>query len=272
MGIIKLFNLNKMSGICSKKFVKGTGKPNTEKLLIIGPSNSGKTTLAVNLIVFEIKPFSAIVFIIPKSSWEDEPIQTLKHYCKEAEIPLHIVDNVKQIPEIIGGAVFVIDDHYTSSNRNPEIEKLLMETVNRGRKIGVHILYIAQDSIRIPSEIKNNNTGIFLSGEIINQENLFKRLRIPEPIYKPKSESYKWYEVGKKDGETLLTEIEFPEPESDGQIVRQLKKKKKGAGKYLSNSTPIEKRLLKLEDAANIGNNAAASAVVRASHIPSPLF
>jgi energy-coupling factor transporter ATP-binding protein EcfA2 len=250
-----------MSGICNSKFIKGKGMPNTEKFLIIGPSGSGKTTLAVNLIVYTIKSFGGIVFIIPKMSQKDEPITTLEYYCKEAKIPVYLLDvndiSLGQIPEIEGGGVYVIDDYYLSSGRDTTIERLLMEMVNKGRKLGMHVLYLAQLATRLPAEIKNNNSGIYLSSEIINKPKIYESLNISKPDIIPKTSKHRWYSYENDE----LIEQEFVSPEKSNEIKEILEAKvpeeiKKKQKKYTFQGG-LKNAMKCIKDSANMGNNIA---------------
>ena len=199
----------------------------TQKILIVGESGSGKTTLACNLMYYTIKPFSHVVFITP--SQDDVSLNLFKELCEKAEIPFFVKDDKTflSVPELPGGSVWVIDDYYTSTGRNSQIETLLKELVNRGRHKERHVIYCAQLASRLPSEIKSNNTDLFISKTVAEDENNYEKLGVPTP-YKEEIDKVKdeesdriWYKVKNK----RLYEVVQKPPINKSQIIQRLKSK-----------------------------------------------
>lgn len=227
-----------MSGLMSKKFAvkNGKGYKSTEKILIVGPSGSGKTSLACNLIYYRIKPFCEIVFVMPEGSHSDCSIETLKKWCNDVDIPVSTItiedllagknkDKNKGI-QISDSSVWVIDDYYTSTSRNMSVEKLLKELVNRGRHDGKHVIYCAQLARNLPAEIKINNTGIYLSGDIVGDEDLYQYFSIKPPnnidvLAREKFDKHTWLEYDKD----VTQPIEFVEPHGMAHIRQTLEHK-----------------------------------------------
>ena len=130
------------------------------------------------------------------------------------------------------GTVVIIDDYYTSTGRDPNLEHLLKHLINTGRHSGIHIIYCAHLATRLPNEIKTNNNGIYISGSFMNNESVFKGLGYPMPEkeniigYTDSIENEKkaWYlldpMVTDKDGNIILTRIIFEEPLNGMKAIR----------------------------------------------------
>ena len=191
-----------MTGILQDKYVNEVCPENkykqTSKILIIGPSGSGKTTLAINLCFYTIEHFGAIHIITPLDSQTDEKFIFLANLCKDANIQIQFntaedigtegssslgsrVRNGTPILTNKSGTVVIIDDYYTSTGRDPNLEYLLKHLINTGRHSGIHIIYCAHLATRLPNEIKTNNNGIYISGSFMNNESVFKGLGFPMP-------------------------------------------------------------------------------------------
>ena len=180
-----------MAGILQDKYVNEVCPENkykqTSKILIIGPSGSGKTTLAINLCFYTIEHFGAIHIITPLDSQTDEKFIFLANLCKDANIQIQfntaeeVGNNKTPILTNKSGTVVIIDDYYTSTGRDPNLEHLLKHLINTGRHSGIHIIYCAHLATRLPNEIKTNNNGIYISGSFMNNESVFKGLGYPMP-------------------------------------------------------------------------------------------
>lgn len=200
----------------------------TKKILIVGESGSGKTTLACNLIYYYIKPFTHVVFVTP--SHEDISLNVFRELCEKSGIAFFIKDDKTflSVPEMPGGGVWVIDDYYTSTGRNQAIETLLKELVNRGRHKEKHVIYCAQLASRLPSEIKSNNTDLFISKAVAEDEKNYERLGVPTPhkeeldnIKDEDDMEKKWYKYKTR----RLYEVKEKTPINRHQIIQKLKSK-----------------------------------------------
>lgn len=204
----------------------------TEKILIVGESGSGKTTLAINILFYLIKPFSSICFITP--SKEDTSIAAFKAICVASNMPLYIFDIEQGIPDL-SFAVFVIDDYYTSTGRDGRVETLLKTLVNRGRHKGNHVIYNAQLANRIPAEIKNNNTGVYLSAGMIADEGIWDKLNKNKPINVDESllKEGRWFKYSFDKGKGVLVEVSW-RTLYPAEIVQRMKGKSRGLPKAKS--------------------------------------
>jgi ABC-type oligopeptide transport system ATPase subunit len=219
-----------------KKNVKQMNK--TEKYLIIGASGSGKTTFACNMLYYHVKPFCGIVVISPHKNENDQnaseteaevvddiSISTLQYNCEKAKMPIYrkTFEEFGTIPDIEDSSVWIIDDYYTSTGRNKDLEVFLKQLVNNGRHTGKHVIYCAHNVKYLPHEIKDNNTGIFLSEEVASKESVYKSLGldIPKNIPEFKNE-HNFYKVGKNGYLDLVT---FSEPKFKSNIPQKLENK-----------------------------------------------
>lgn len=215
-------------GFLVDKFKKKGDKEykRTEKFLVVGPSGSGKTSIAVNLVYYLIAPCNGIVFILPKGSHTDTSIKRLQKYCEKAKMPFYIktFEDYLTIPDIPESSVWVIDDYYTSTNRDPGVERFIKGLVNNGRHEGKHIIYCAHLANRLPAEIKINNTGIFISGVFASEPDFYSGLDVSPPKIMPEPstlDDHIWYKYNRDE----LERVAFKEPINESQIIQNIRNK-----------------------------------------------
>jgi hypothetical protein len=211
--------LQKSGGLAtlSNKTSIGQGYKSTEKYLVIGKSGSGKTQLAFDLIYFIIQPFSSIVYI--NSHFDDKILLNFSKWCEEAGIPVYNIpsDDLSVIPDITNG-VFLIDDCYTSTGRDKNIELLVKELWNKGRWKGNHVIYIAHTDKRLPTETLYNSSGVFV-------DKYYPKFPCSSIIPSNKN-TRAWYKLDdplSDDGK--VQEIQFASPGSKQEIIKKLRSK-----------------------------------------------
>lgn len=212
----------KKSGIIkvSNKVITGQGYKSTEKLLIVGKSGSGKTTLAFELALNSISKYSSIVYIC--SHFNDNIVINFEKWTEKAAIPFYEISvdtksDSLNIPNLTN-ALFIIDDYYTSSGRPKMLEKLIKELVNAGRHAGNHIIYIAHSPKYLPTEIIDNNSGVFV-------DRPYKKFPVSYAI-DPENKEY-WYKITNDalSDDATIKLVEFPEYSSEKDIIKKLKSK-----------------------------------------------
>jgi hypothetical protein len=161
------FNLHKNQsgkGVLGFEFSKSKIKPhkNTWRLLIIGPTNSGKTTIFVNSLLYFPRPIKTITYLGPTSTLEDEAPKKLEIICRKSGInynPINVDLNEQQaIPDLEKPEVVVFDDLY----KNKKIDSLVDDVFIRGRHNLQHGVYITQTPAFVPSSVRNNYTYLVL--------------------------------------------------------------------------------------------------------------
>ena len=222
-----------MSGVVGliNKSRKGAKYFNSTKILIVGPSGCGKTTLAINLAINNISPYSNVIYVSPESSADDSIIVNFKEWLKKAGIPFFhclVNGNSLQIPKI-GNALFIIDDYYTSTGRPPILEKLIKTLLNRGRHDNNHILYLAQCASRLQPEMKQNNNGVYLK----SREIAFNVFNIPLERL-PYIDESEWNLIKPNQDIKFVKTIHIPPIKTIAEVVKKLKSKIKVKQKDIS--------------------------------------
>lgn len=148
---------------------------NTFRVLIIGPTNSGKSTLFSNIIKDFPRPIKTISYLAPSSSLEDETPLKLGIILNKVGInwnPIPVDDNFVDLPNMEKPELVVFDDLY----KNKKIESLIDACFIRGRHDKRHATYITQSPAFVPSAVRNNYTYLILHKDFFNcdVENKFK--------------------------------------------------------------------------------------------------
>lgn len=150
---------------------------NTWRVLIVGPSNSGKTTLFGNIIPMFPRPIKSITYIAPLSSQKDEAPQKLKEICKKVGIKWNGVDPEKlAMPDTEKPEIVVFDDLF----KVKKVEPLVDEFAIRGRHEGRHVVYMTQSPAYVPNSIKVNSNYVILHKDFFNEDS-FHKLHLEEP-------------------------------------------------------------------------------------------
>ena len=212
-----------MAGVLNlvNKSKKGVKYFNSTKYLVVGPSGSGKTVLTVNLAVFQIKPYSNVVYISPESSAGDSTIVNFRDWCGKAGIPFYhcrIENNALNIPKI-NNALFIIDDYYTSTGRPGVLETVIKKLFNVGRHDSNHVVYIAQCGSRLQPEVLQNNNGIFLKSQEFAEKFGLDKNKIPY------INGDNWYMIKPNQDSKYIRETDFPPIFSIQEVIKKLKSK-----------------------------------------------
>jgi len=147
---------------------------NTLRIVIIGPSNSGKTTMFVNLLKDFPRPIKSISYIAPYSSLHDEGPVKLKNICEKVKMVFSPIqgdgkDGV-QLPDNPKPEVVVFDDMY----KQKKVEALVDEVFIRGRHDQRHGVYITQSPAYVPSSAKNNYSYLIIHKDFLNNDTELK--------------------------------------------------------------------------------------------------
>lgn len=168
---------------------------NTWRVLIVGPSNSGKTTLFGNIIPSFPRPIKSITYVAPLSSQKDEAPQKLKEICKKAGINWNGVDPEKLVmPDVEKPEIVVFDDLFKVKKVDPLVDAFSI----RGRHEGRHVVYMTQSPAFVPNSIKVNSNYVILHRDFFN-EDTFKKLHLEDPDIDPR-EAFHIFRAGKYEG------------------------------------------------------------------------
>lgn len=168
-------------GILDFEYTKDKIKPhgNTWRMLIIGPSNSGKTTLFTNSIPFFPRPINSISYIGPTSTLEDEAPKKLAMILKKTGInwnPINVdTESFIEIADVEKPEIVVFDDVYKLKKLEPYVDSVFI----RGRHNGQHAVYITQTPAFVPSSVRNNYTWLVLHSSLLN-EDVEKKFAFPK--------------------------------------------------------------------------------------------
>lgn len=174
--------------------------------LIIGPSKSGKSTLITNTLLYETPhSFDKIIFFMGRVSYQNKCAQVLKHVCNLAGIKTQWINTDNDIkPEwsnsiqdcfenlnedgsskyIYGdttnATIMVMDDLYTLPNTHYMVNFMdTMACMGRHRKTSCFVCF--QGFSRLSNKIVDNSTRIFLFNQILNREDLWRKLKRQPP-------------------------------------------------------------------------------------------
>ena len=172
---------------------------NAIKILLIGSSGSGKSTNVLNLLLESPNSYEAIHLICPESSYNNETYTTLRYYCGKAGIKFYWSDSDSDIPLEFGNAdekdnrgsskflhnnklpMFVIFDDCYKGNKSSWITELMSECFIKLRHRMINTIICQQSPNYIQSSVILNWSHLFISGNFLNREGIWDRLKIPTP-------------------------------------------------------------------------------------------
>jgi len=143
---------------------------NTFRVILVGPSNSGKTTAFTNLIPDFPRPVKSITYIAPSSSHSDEGPIKLKAICEKVGINWNPVKVEDKKPIEIGNVekpeIVVFDDLWKYKRTEPLIDEVFI----RGRHDQRHGVYMAQTPAYVPTSARNNYSHCVLHKDFFNED------------------------------------------------------------------------------------------------------
>lgn len=230
--------------IFADKFIKKQYRPSkpTKKAAFIGGSHSGKTTNMINYFIHIINDCCAVVIIAPLITHQDEKKLVLKEWCEDAGMPIYFCTasseavgraaehSFTKVPKFPAGSVYIVDDCYTSTDRDKEVEHLVKHLVNVGRHDGIHILYAAHLPIHLPSEIKYNCDHMFIHSKFAVIPDTYDRLALRDASQdlkeKAKNNDKKWYLYDDTDlFKGKVNEVVWPVIKTRNDLVEKIKNK-----------------------------------------------
>ena len=173
--------------------------------LIIAPSKSGKSFL-INQLIYEIPhSFDKICFFMGKVSYQNKCPQVLKHICNLAGIKTQWINTDSEIkPEFskseqqcfenlnddgssnyiydntTNPSIYIFDDLYTKDSKHWVVNFMdTMACLGRHRKTSCFVAF--QGFSRLSNKIVDNSTRIFLYHNILDREDLWRKLKIMPP-------------------------------------------------------------------------------------------
>ena len=173
--------------------------------LIIAPSKSGKSFL-INQLIYEIPhSFDKVIFFMGKVSYQNKCPQVLKHVCNLAGIKTQWINTDSDIKpdwskseqecfenlnddgsskyiydDTTNPTIMVLDDLYTKQSSHWTVNLLdSMACMGRHRKTSCFVAF--QGFSRLSNKIIDNASKIFLYYQILDREDLFRKLKIMPP-------------------------------------------------------------------------------------------
>ena len=173
--------------------------------LIIAPSKSGKSFL-INQLIYEIPhSFDKIIFFMGKVSYQNKCPQVLKHVCNLAGIKTQWINTDSEIkPEwskseqecfenlnedgsskyiyddTTNPTIMVLDDLYSKQTTHWTVNFMdSLACMGRHRKTSCFVAF--QGFSRLSNKIIDNSTRIFLYHNILDREDLWRKLKIMPP-------------------------------------------------------------------------------------------
>ena len=253
--------------------------------LIIGPSKSGKSLLTSQLLYEIPHSFDKVIFFMGRISYENKCPQILKHVCNLAGIKTQWINTDRdEKPEwsnsiqdcfenlnedgsskyIYGDTtnptIMIMDDLYTLPNTHYMVNFMdTMGCMGRHRKTSCFIAF--QGFSRLSNKLIDNATKIFLYSQILDREDLFRKLKRQPPSNLnqilediKKGINTRWYYL---DDDMLREYIPF-NIVSKQQAVNKLKSKLPKSildEKKKKELEEMEKRRIELEKELNIHND-----------------
>lgn len=173
--------------------------------LIIAPSKSGKSFL-INQLIYEIPhSFDKIIFFMGRVSYQNKCPQVLKHVCNLAGIKTQWINTDSEIKpdwsnsiqdcfenlnddgsskyiynDTTNPSIFIYDDLYAKEAKHWVVN--FMDTIaclGRHRKTSCFVAF--QGFSRLSNKIVDNSSRIFLYFQILDREDLFRKLKIMPP-------------------------------------------------------------------------------------------
>ena len=148
-----------VDSINSDKSKHGSLLPNTVRCIISGPSNCGKTNVAMNLIIHENGLRFMNVYVYSKSLFQPK-YQVLERAIKN--VPgvsynkYNSDDNIMQPHEAKPYSIFIFDD-VSCENQNMITKYFCM-----GRHNQIDLIYIGQTYSKIPKQLIRDNANILI--------------------------------------------------------------------------------------------------------------
>ena len=173
--------------------------------LIIAPSKSGKSFL-INQLIYEIPhSFDKVIFFMGKVSYQNKCPQVLKHVCNLAGIKTQWINTDSDIKpdwskseqecfenlnddgsskyiydDTTNPTIMVLDDLYSKPATHWTVNFLdSLACMGRHRKTSCFVAF--QGFSRLSNKIIDNASKIFLYYQILDREDLFRKLKIMPP-------------------------------------------------------------------------------------------
>ena len=173
--------------------------------LIIAPSKSGKSFL-INQLIYEIPhSFDKICFFMGRVSFQNKCPQVLKHICNLAGIKTQWINTDSDIKpdwskseqqcyenlnddgssnyiydNTTNPSIYIFDDLYTKDSKHWVVNFMdTMACLGRHRKTSCFVAF--QGFSRLSNKIVDNASRIFLYFNILDREDLFRKLKIMPP-------------------------------------------------------------------------------------------
>lgn len=218
--------------------------------LIIGPSASGKSTLAANLAVYLVKRYNNLIIISP--STDDQNLKALAKFCKDAKlnvlwttiddkgnlsIPVEMDDPEKEkkdekkknkdkekinkdeykdiVVPSLSKSLFIIDDYYTQKGMPKALSSLISSLFIKGRHNKNNVIYIAHSNRNIPHEIKLGCNALFIDRPY---DNIALSDRIKDTNFS------EWYQLDSYTSPSTIDLVQF-KPITRDELIRKLKDK-----------------------------------------------
>lgn len=196
-------------GVMNFEWGYGQSTYQNEQILVLGASKSGKS-YTINSLILELKQsFSYVCIFTGKSSYNNVACQALKGMCEAAGIhfswfntdidrPIEYAEenisfedykkkyemednSISKIYDNSFPSIYILEDLY-SKGTDTHIFKFIedLSIKSRHKKISFFINY--QSYTRLSSKILDNLTKIFIHKDFLGREDIWRKLRIPEPI------------------------------------------------------------------------------------------
>lgn len=235
-------------------FYEGLGNKTfmNQQVLVLSQSKGGKSYTTTSLFLELPQSYSLVTIFTGKASYENSAAQALRQMCEDAGVnfawfntdidkPIEYseenisFEDYKKKYEMEDGSVskiynntfpscWLFDDLYTKPT-DSHIFKYIEDCSIKGRhkKISYFLLY--QSYTRLSSKILDNLTKMFIHKDFLGREDLWKKLRIPEPsnlqevLAEPYEQQSRFYYL---NDDTLLPFNNYSYS-SKSQIIKKLK-------------------------------------------------
>ena len=226
----------------------------SDKILIIAPSGSGKSLLAANLAITKVKKYNNLVIICPPHSKDDQNLNSLAEWCDETGMNVLFTsvdkDGNIDLPAKIEKALFIIDDYYDQQNMDKVITKMISSLNIGGRHAKNNIIYICHSDRNIPHVIRNACNALYINKPYP------KRIELSEQI-PLENDKHQFFYLDQYEHPSEIEPFHI-EDLSEDQILKLLKTKihsEDSRKKKLPGLDMPKKKIVKAEKEA--GNTAA---------------